>query len=754
MKRDRRIFVTCYAASGAAALVYQVAWTRIFSLQLGHTTAASSTVLAAFMGGMAVGAWIGGQCPHRFRPATSPICMRPSNCFIAGIGDNSPRNAARPCADAHLGVHGWRNSDPLRVCARRDKSRAGGNSGRRNGGDVPHRGRLARARDGARERDRRIHAGGNGRRALRRQYGRSRHRRDKCGLLVDSGDRPSRHDLDGDRLEYGGCDRRAVARAASDVEPRTRQHKPRQTARTTRQTAVPRPALACAAAALSGFLSLVYKVTWTRLLALVLGPTTYAFATMAASFITGIAFGSYIGTRLARRVSHSALWLGGMLVVTAISAPAAAWFAASRVPMFVASHVSAGAGFESIVLQEAVAVVPSCSSHQHRPRRRLCSRSRHGDGRSRRGRTGHGARVRGKHHRRGRGRAVCRVCVDSAPGSAIELRGNQQGWCDRRHRGNGAGAASTHPQTRADRHVRTGCRGRCSLRRASRLGPSAARERRIQIFEEPGFADARRNPPRGKARVLQRGRGRNRQRPPNGRIARAGDRRQSRCVKRWRYADATPAWAASGVAPRQSRRRPRHRPGQRRHRRLLFSHLAKSSVSMWSRSRPRSSKRPPYFERENRGVLKKPGVRLLIGDGRSHLQLSTRQYDVIISEPSNPVDGRGRRAVHPRVLRGRAHTIAAGGVFCQWAHSYENREQDLQSIVRTFAAVFPDGTLWLVGDSDLLLIGTAADDIELRVAGIPERWRKGLGSGAARRCRRGAECRTVRAALAVRGRAR
>ena len=61
MKRDRRIFVTCYAASGAAALVYQVAWTRLFSLQLGHTTAASSTVLAAFMGGMAVGAWIGGN---------------------------------------------------------------------------------------------------------------------------------------------------------------------------------------------------------------------------------------------------------------------------------------------------------------------------------------------------------------------------------------------------------------------------------------------------------------------------------------------------------------------------------------------------------------------------------------------------------------------------------------------------------------------------------------------------------------------
>ena len=61
MNRDRRIFITCYFASGAAALVYQVAWTRLFLLQLGHTTAASSTVLAAFMGGMAAGAWVGGN---------------------------------------------------------------------------------------------------------------------------------------------------------------------------------------------------------------------------------------------------------------------------------------------------------------------------------------------------------------------------------------------------------------------------------------------------------------------------------------------------------------------------------------------------------------------------------------------------------------------------------------------------------------------------------------------------------------------
>ena len=83
---------------------------------------------------------------------------------------------------------------------------------------------------------------------------------------------------------------------------------------------VARPALAGAAAALSGFSALVYEVAFTRLLAAVIGPTTYAFATMAASFITGIALGSAVGTRLSRRVSQPVLWLAAALMLTAVSA--------------------------------------------------------------------------------------------------------------------------------------------------------------------------------------------------------------------------------------------------------------------------------------------------------------------------------------------------------------------------------------------------------------------------------------------------
>src|SRR5439155_4947808 len=87
----------------------------------------------------------------------------------------------------------------------------------------------------------------------------------------------------------------------------------------------PAPWLACTAAAVSGFAALVYEVAWTRLLALVVGPTTYAFATMAAAFIGGLAIGSAVGARIARRVSHPAAWMALMLCASAVASSAAAW---------------------------------------------------------------------------------------------------------------------------------------------------------------------------------------------------------------------------------------------------------------------------------------------------------------------------------------------------------------------------------------------------------------------------------------------
>jgi spermidine synthase len=124
------------------------------------------------------------------------------------------------------------------------------------------------------------------------------------------------------------------------------------------------------------------------------------------------------------------------------------------------------------------------------------------------------------------------------------------------------------------------------------------------------------------------------------------------------------------------------------------------------------------FLNENGNVLASPQVRLIVGDGRSHLQLSTHRYDVIVSEPSNPWMA-GVAALFTREFFHAARLrLGPGGIFCQWAHLYDMSDADLRSIVHTFGSVFPQSTMWRVGDGDLLLIGTTGNDIESLLANV------------------------------------
>ena len=156
----------------------------------------------------------------------------------------------------------------------------------------------------------------------------------------------------------------------------------------------------------------------------------------------------------------------------------------------------------------------------------------------------------------------------------------------------------------------------------------------------------------------------------------------------------------------EARRDPR--PRQRRHARLGAD------------ASDRTRRRARDFTGSRRGVatsstprtiapLDDPRTRLILGDGRTHLLLTDRSIRRDRLGAVESLDGRHRVAVHARVLRRRAQDrLAPGGVLCQWAHTYDISTRDLQSIVATFLSVFPDGTLWLVGDGDVLLIGSNA----------------------------------------------
>ena len=57
----------CFVLSGATGLIYEVLWARMLGLVFGATTLAVSTVLAAFMGGLALGSALAGRLAPRIK---------------------------------------------------------------------------------------------------------------------------------------------------------------------------------------------------------------------------------------------------------------------------------------------------------------------------------------------------------------------------------------------------------------------------------------------------------------------------------------------------------------------------------------------------------------------------------------------------------------------------------------------------------------------------------------------------------------
>ena len=80
-----------------------------------------------------------------------------------------------------------------------------------------------------------------------------------------------------------------------------------------------RPALA-GLFLISGASALIYQILWLRLLGLVFGVTVYAASTVSASFMAGLALGSFFGGRLADRTRAPLVLFGAIEVLTGLTA--------------------------------------------------------------------------------------------------------------------------------------------------------------------------------------------------------------------------------------------------------------------------------------------------------------------------------------------------------------------------------------------------------------------------------------------------
>ncbi len=116
-----------------------------------------------------------------------------------------------------------------------------------------------------------------------------------------------------------------------------------------------------------------------------------------------------------------------------------------------------------------------------------------------------------------------------------------------------------------------------------------------------------------------------------------------------------------------------------------------------------------FFGPFNHHALDDDRLTVILEDGRNHVALSDKKYDVIISEPSNPwISGVGALFTVDffRLLKDR---LTEKGVVCIWVHTNMSPE-NFKSITKSFSTIFPHVTMWesIVGD-DYLLIGSSKE---------------------------------------------
>jgi predicted membrane-bound spermidine synthase len=113
------------------------------------------------------------------------------------------------------------------------------------------------------------------------------------------------------------------------------------------------------------------------------------------------------------------------------------------------------------------------------------------------------------------------------------------------------------------------------------------------------------------------------------------------------------------------------------------------------------------FTAYNGGILDHSRVRVVVEDAKSFLRTTDHKYDVIISEPSNPWMA-GVGAVFSLEYYGncRAH-LNPGGVMAQWVQRYESDDGALQIVVKTFGLAFPSFSVWELARGDLMLLGSS-----------------------------------------------
>ena len=115
-----------------------------------------------------------------------------------------------------------------------------------------------------------------------------------------------------------------------------------------------------------------------------------------------------------------------------------------------------------------------------------------------------------------------------------------------------------------------------------------------------------------------------------------------------------------------------------------------------------------HFKHVNGNIFESPLFDYKINDGRNHILMTKTKYDMISTGIIHPLVSAGSSNIYTadfyRLCR---RILSEDGIMCQWVPLHRLPETHYKMIVRTFIEVFPHTTLWYKYTPDfVILIGT------------------------------------------------
>lgn len=106
----------------------------------------------------------------------------------------------------------------------------------------------------------------------------------------------------------------------------------------------------------------------------------------------------------------------------------------------------------------------------------------------------------------------------------------------------------------------------------------------------------------------------------------------------------------------------------------------------------------------NRNALANRKLRLHYNDAREFLLTTPQQYDLIISEPSNPYRAGIANLYTREFYQAATRRLSDQGLFLQWLQGYEVDDETVRIVLHTLRSVFPRIQVWRTQARDMVLV--------------------------------------------------